>query len=131
MSLPAHNSFTYTSSAARVIFGAGSLQHLVRETDLRGARRALGLCTPGQRAETAQRGGQGGLDARPGPTRQHRRGAAGRDRDHHRRPVDHGRHDEARKLGIVDHVYRDCAQPRMARHLPVEVAVIGGGDDDD
>ena len=51
MSLPAHNSFTYTSSAARVIFGAGSLQHLVRETDLLGARRALVLCTPGQRAE--------------------------------------------------------------------------------
>nr|WP_034332409.1 maleylacetate reductase [Herbaspirillum sp. B39] len=51
MSLPAHNSFTYTSAAARVIFGAGSLQHLVRETDLLGARRALVLCTPGQRAE--------------------------------------------------------------------------------
>ncbi|MFS2117190.1 maleylacetate reductase, partial [Herbaspirillum frisingense] len=43
--------FTYTSAAARVIFGAGSLQHLVRETEQLGARRALVLCTPGQRAE--------------------------------------------------------------------------------
>lgn len=43
--------FTYTSAAARVIFGAGSLQHLVRETEHLGARRALVLCTPGQRAE--------------------------------------------------------------------------------
>ncbi|NUT62322.1 maleylacetate reductase [Herbaspirillum sp. C9C3] len=44
-------SFTYSSAAARVIFGAGSLQHLVRETELLGAHRALVLCTPGQRAE--------------------------------------------------------------------------------
>lgn len=43
--------FTYTSAAARVIFGHGSLQHLVRETELLGAQRALVLCTPGQRAE--------------------------------------------------------------------------------
>ncbi|QNB08857.1 maleylacetate reductase [Herbaspirillum frisingense] len=43
--------FTYTSAAARVIFGAGSLQHLVRETEQLGARRALVLCTSGQRAE--------------------------------------------------------------------------------
>jgi len=43
--------FTYTSAAARVIFGAGSLQHLVRESEQLGARRALVLCTPGQRDE--------------------------------------------------------------------------------
>ncbi len=44
-------SFTYTSAASRVIFGHGSLQHLVRETELLGAQRALVLCTSGQRAE--------------------------------------------------------------------------------
>jgi maleylacetate reductase len=42
--------FIYNSAAARVVFGQGSLQHLVRETDLLGARRALVLSTPEQRA---------------------------------------------------------------------------------
>ena len=42
--------FTYTAQATRVIFGAGSLQHLAREIDLLGARRALVLSTPEQRA---------------------------------------------------------------------------------
>ncbi len=42
------NPFTYTSAAARVVFGAGSLQHLEREIDLLGASRALVLCTPEQ-----------------------------------------------------------------------------------
>lgn len=45
-SLPA---FTYTSSAARVLFGSGSLQQLAQETERLGAQRALVLCTPGQR----------------------------------------------------------------------------------
>jgi maleylacetate reductase len=38
----------------RVVFGAGSLQHLEREIDLLGARRALVLCTPPQR-DSAER----------------------------------------------------------------------------
>lgn len=43
-------SFVFSSQLPRVVFGAGSLRHLVREIDLLGARRALVLCTPEQRA---------------------------------------------------------------------------------
>nr|WP_218863675.1 maleylacetate reductase [Pigmentiphaga litoralis] len=43
------DAFVYTGIASRVVFGAGSLQHLEREIELLGARRALVLCTPGQR----------------------------------------------------------------------------------
>ena len=43
--------FVYTSQPQRVVFGAGSLQHLAREIDALGARRALVLCTPEQRAQ--------------------------------------------------------------------------------
>ena len=46
--------FTYTSQASRVVFGAGALQHLTREIDLLGARRALVLSTPEQ-ADAARR----------------------------------------------------------------------------
>ncbi|WP_394780849.1 maleylacetate reductase [Undibacterium sp.] len=42
--------FTYTGNPSHVVFGAGSLQHLLREVELLGAQRALVLCTPGQRA---------------------------------------------------------------------------------
>ena len=42
------NAFTYSSAAARVVFGPGSLEHLEREIALLGARRALVLCTPEQ-----------------------------------------------------------------------------------
>ncbi|GGX35699.1 maleylacetate reductase [Pigmentiphaga litoralis] len=48
------DAFVYTGIASRVVFGAGSLQHLEREIELLGARRALVLCTPGQR-EQAER----------------------------------------------------------------------------
>jgi maleylacetate reductase len=41
--------FVYSARAARVVFGAGSLQHLEREVLNLGAERALILCTPGQR----------------------------------------------------------------------------------
>jgi maleylacetate reductase len=40
--------FTYISRPARIVFGAGALQHLGREIDLLGAHRALVLSTPGQ-----------------------------------------------------------------------------------
>ncbi len=43
-------SFIYNGQAGRVIFGAGSLQHLGREIDVLGARKALVLSTPEQRA---------------------------------------------------------------------------------
>jgi len=43
------NAFVYNANAARVVFGAGSLQHLEREIGLLGAQRALVLSTPGQR----------------------------------------------------------------------------------
>ena len=46
--------FVYTSAAARVVFGAGSLQYLEREIELLGAKRALVLCTPGQREQAEQ-----------------------------------------------------------------------------
>jgi len=46
--------FTYTAAPARVVFGAGALQHLAREIDALGARRALVLSTPEQ-AASAQR----------------------------------------------------------------------------
>jgi maleylacetate reductase len=43
-------SFVYNAHAARVVFGAGSLAQLGREIEALGARRALVLSTPGQRA---------------------------------------------------------------------------------
>ncbi|SEA77061.1 maleylacetate reductase [Variovorax sp. YR216] len=43
--------FVYTSHPQRVVFGAGSLQHLAREIDALGARRALVLSTPEQRGQ--------------------------------------------------------------------------------
>ena len=46
--------FNYTAAPARVVFGAGSLQHLGREIEALGARRALVLSTPEQ-AASAQR----------------------------------------------------------------------------
>lgn len=47
------NDFIYQAQSPRVVFGAGSLQHLEREIDQLGARRALVLSTP-QQAEAAQ-----------------------------------------------------------------------------
>ena len=41
--------FTYQARPGRVVFGAGSLQHLEREVLALGAERALVLCTPEQR----------------------------------------------------------------------------------
>ncbi len=46
--------FVYTARPARVIFGAGALQHLAREIDLLGARRALVLSTPEQAAQAGR-----------------------------------------------------------------------------
>ncbi|MBX3604539.1 MAG: maleylacetate reductase [Piscinibacter sp.] len=46
--------FVYTARPARVVFGAGALQHLGREIDLLGARRALVLSTPEQAAAARQ-----------------------------------------------------------------------------
>ena len=43
-------SFIYNGQAARVVFGPGSLQHLGREIEALGARKALVLSTPEQRA---------------------------------------------------------------------------------
>ena len=48
------NNFTYISRPARVIFGAGSLQRLAAEVDQLGARKALILSTPEQRASAEQ-----------------------------------------------------------------------------
>ncbi len=46
--------FVFQARPPRVVFGAGALQHLPREVDALGAKRALVLSTPGQ-AATAQR----------------------------------------------------------------------------
>jgi maleylacetate reductase len=46
--------FIYNAQSARVIFGAGSLQHLEREITLLGAQRALILCTPEQQGIAEQ-----------------------------------------------------------------------------
>ena len=46
--------FVFDTRLPRVVFGAGALQHLIRELDLLGAKRALVLSTPGQSA-TAER----------------------------------------------------------------------------
>jgi len=46
--------FVYTAQPARVIFGAGSLSQLAREIDAMGAKKALVLCTPEQRASAEQ-----------------------------------------------------------------------------
>ncbi|MES2511964.1 MAG: maleylacetate reductase [Pseudomonadota bacterium] len=42
-------SFVYNGQPSRVVFGAGSLQHLLREIELLGATKALVLSTPEQR----------------------------------------------------------------------------------
>lgn len=46
--------FTYQGLPSRVVFGAGSLQQLPQEMDALGARRALVLSTPEQRASAEQ-----------------------------------------------------------------------------
>ena len=43
--------FTYTTQASRVVFGAGSMKLIQREVETLGARRALVLCTPEQKAQ--------------------------------------------------------------------------------
>jgi alcohol dehydrogenase class IV len=43
--------FVYNAHPGRVVFGPGSLDHLAREIDALGARRALVLSTPEQRAQ--------------------------------------------------------------------------------
>jgi maleylacetate reductase len=44
-------SFTYSQQPGRVVFGAGALEHLQREIELLGAKRALVLATPEQKAQ--------------------------------------------------------------------------------
>ncbi|SAK43583.1 alcohol dehydrogenase, iron-dependent [Caballeronia hypogeia] len=43
--------FTYTTQASRVVFGAGSMKLIQQEVETLGARRALVLCTPEQKAQ--------------------------------------------------------------------------------
>src|SRR5246500_3656471 len=43
--------FTYTTQASRVVFGAGSMNLIQQEVATLGARRALILCTPEQKAQ--------------------------------------------------------------------------------
>jgi alcohol dehydrogenase class IV len=49
--MPGVKEFVYTASAARVIFGAGTLAQLPREIELLGSKKALVLCTAEQAAE--------------------------------------------------------------------------------
>ena len=46
--------FVYQANPSRIVFGAGALQHLAREIDLLGARRALVLSTPEQAAQAGR-----------------------------------------------------------------------------
>jgi len=55
--------FIFTSHPQRVVFGAGSLQHLAREIDALGAKRALVLSTPGQVAQAEHVAGLLGAQA--------------------------------------------------------------------
>jgi len=55
--------FVYSSAPQRVVFGAGALQHLAREIEALGARRALVLCTPGQRPQAERIAGMLGAHA--------------------------------------------------------------------
>jgi len=48
------HAFAFEARIPRVVFGAGSLQHLAREIDRLGAKRALILSTPEQ-ADSAHR----------------------------------------------------------------------------
>jgi maleylacetate reductase len=43
--------FTYTTQASRVVFGAGSMKMIQQEVETLGARRAIVLCTPEQKAQ--------------------------------------------------------------------------------
>ena len=45
------NPFVFSAQFPRVVFGSGSVQHLERELELLGAKRALVLSTPEQRAQ--------------------------------------------------------------------------------
>jgi maleylacetate reductase len=51
-------SFVYESKIPRVVFGAGSFEHLEREVDLLGARKVLVLSTPEQRGEAEKIAGR-------------------------------------------------------------------------
>jgi maleylacetate reductase len=86
--------FTYNSQPARVVFGAGALGQLDQEIETLGAKRALVLCTPEQRA-SAQK-----VAALLGP-----RAAGIFDRAVMHVPIETAREarDEARRLGA------DCA----------------------
>ena len=46
--------FVYMGRPQRVVFGAGSLRHLLREIEALGAKKALVLSTPEQRAAAAK-----------------------------------------------------------------------------
>ena len=48
------HTFTFESHAQRVLFGAGTLQQTAAELDTLGARKAIVLCTPQQRAQAEQ-----------------------------------------------------------------------------
>jgi maleylacetate reductase len=50
ISMTSVSNFVFESSIPRVVFGAGSLRYLEREIERLGAKRALILCTPEQRA---------------------------------------------------------------------------------
>ena len=67
-----------------------------------------------------------GLEAGPQLPRQHRRSAAGRHRQHKRRPVDDGRHHERTQFGPVDHIDGHTLAARRRRYRPVDLFVIRG-----
>jgi hypothetical protein len=84
--------------------------------------------TAHQRREVADARRQQRFDALAQPPRQHRRGAAGPDRDHNLAAVDNGRKNESRQVGPVDDIDRNSLPPRLRGDRIV--ALIAEGRDD-
>ena len=104
----------------------------IHERNLRRAPISANLCpdalTPaiGECGQRAQRSIQQCLEPLADQPREHRRSAAGRDGDLHRRAVDDGGHDEAGKLAVVDHVAGNARGIRGGGDRGVDRAIVGG-----
>ena len=72
----------------------------------------------GERGQAAERRRHRGLDARADEPRQHRRRAAGSDRDRERVAIDDGGHDERAELRPVDDVHRHPCRLCGGRERP-------------
>lgn len=83
----------------------------------------------GEPGQAAIGGRQGGLQARPHQPGQHRRGAAGGDRDHDRRAVDDGGEEEGAEFRAIDDIDGDPVPASGRGDGCVDLAPVGGGND--